>query len=117
MFDDLYNFAKNFSLRKTLTSNWIEDFVVLCPVRLLLYPRIPFHMHFLCQVNVISIIYCLRDANPIMEVDVFCSKVCKEGIKYNCISPTGERRHPNKAAQTSNSEESGHCSENATSNF
>lgn len=47
-------------------------------------------MRFLWQVNVISIIYCPRDANPIMDVDVFCSRVCNEGNKHNCISPTGE---------------------------
>lgn len=74
-------------------------------------------MCFLWQVNGISIIYCPRDANPIMDVDVFCSRVCKEGIKHNCVSQTGEKRYPHKDAQTSNSEESGHCSKNATSNF
>lgn len=65
----------------------------------------------------ISIIYCPRDASPIMDVDVFCSRLSKEGIKHNCISPTGEKRHPHRDAQASKSGESGHCSKNATSNF
>lgn len=46
-------------------------------------------MHFLWQVNVISI-HLLSKTSPVNKpVDVFCSRVCKKRIKHNRITPTG----------------------------
>lgn len=45
-------------------------------------------MHFIWQVNVIRIIYCTKQAMSITAW-MFCSRVCKERIKHNHISPIG----------------------------